>query len=219
MKRMGLLSIALATAVTVACNGNARNDNAAANTTSETAAVGTAGEADRNTVTDGDRDFVKDVVVANMAEIELGEMAGQRAVTPDVKQFGQMMVKDHTMAGNELKQAIAQYNVPMPTAIDEKHQDLKMRLSKLKGLDFDKEYMAAMVDGHENVLDKLETRVDGHGALGRDKDTNPVAEKSDNHVTMSINQWAATTLPAVKHHLDTAKAAKDKLAGHRNSTN
>jgi putative membrane protein len=219
MKRIGLLSIALATAVTVACNGNARSDNAAANSANDPTAVGTAGEADRNTVSDADRNFVKDVSVANMAEIELGQLASQRGVSADVKQFGQMMVQDHTKAGTEFQQAVSQYNIPLPQALDETHQDLKMKLSKLQGLDFDKEYISAMVDGHEAVLDKLETRVDGHGVLGTDKDTNPVPEKSDNHVTMAINQWAAATLPTVRHHADTAKQIKQKLDHGRNSTN
>jgi putative membrane protein len=219
MKRTGLLTIALATALTVACNGNARNDGASTNTAArdQPNAVGTAGEADRNAVTDSDRDFVKDVSIANMAEIELGQLAMQRGVTTDVKQFGQMMVTDHTKAFNELKQAVSAFSVPIPTALDDKHQELKTKLSKLQGREFDKEYISAMVDGHEAVLDKLETRVDGHGVLGRDKDTSPVPEKSENRLTMATNQWSATTLPGVRTHLEMAKQIKDRIG--RNSTN
>ncbi len=219
MTRIGLLSIALATAVTVACNGNARTDRNAANAPNDqTTAVGTAGEADRNAVTDSDKDFVRDVAVANMAEIELGQMASKQGLSADVKQFGQMMVTDHTKAGAEFKQAISAHSVPVPSALDEKHAELKARLAKLHGRDFDREYINAMIDGHQAVMDKLETRVDGHGALGLDKDKNPVAEKSDNHLTASINQWSAATLPAVNHHLETAKQIKDRMDSHKNST-
>ena len=219
MKRIALLSIAIAIAGTVACNSASRSDNTAARTANDPTAVGTSGAADRNnTVTDADRDFVKEVSTANMAEIELGRMASERAVSPDVKQFGQMMVTDHTKAGNELKQAVAPYNIPLAQALDQKHQDLQAKLSKLQGREFDREYINAMADGHQDVLDKLETRVDGHGLLGRDKDTTPVAEKSDNAATMAINQWAAASIPTVKHHLDTAKGIKDNKSSRRNST-
>lgn len=218
MKRIGLLSIALAMALTVACNRNAPSNTTATTAANEPNAIGTAGEADRNTVSTGDKDFVKDVSTANMAEIELGQLAAQRAVSADVKQFAQMMVTDHTKAGADLKQAVSQWNIPMASALDEKHQDLKVKLSKLQGRQFDHEYMEAMVQGHQDVMDKLETRVDGHGALGRDKDTNPVPEKSDNHVTSSINTWAAATLPAVHHHLDQAKMIEEKIDRSRNTT-
>jgi putative membrane protein len=219
MKRMGLVAVALATAVTVACSGSSRSENTVASTANDpTSAVGTAGEADRTAVKDSDREFVEKAAVAGMAEIELGQLASERAARPEVKQFAQMMVQDHTKAAKELTQAVAPYNVPLPQALDEKHQNLKIELSKRRGAAFDKAYMDAMVQGHEDVLDTLETRVDGHGVLGQDKDTNPVPEADDNQVTTSVNQWAAAALPVVRHHLDTAKQIKDRLDG-RNSTN
>ena len=100
MKRMGLLSIAFATVVAVGCNGNNHKDIAA---TGDPSAVGTAGEADRNKVSSGDKDFVRDLTIANMAEVELGKMANERSTNAEVKKFGQMMVDDHTPAGNKLK--------------------------------------------------------------------------------------------------------------------
>ena len=102
MKRMGVLAMACAAALTVACNSNARTDNR-----TDTEVVGTAGEAERNAVQDSDKDFVNQQLSGGMAEVELGRMASQRAVHPDVKRFGQMMVEDHTKAGNELKEIAA----------------------------------------------------------------------------------------------------------------
>ncbi len=161
MRGIGILSIALAGALAVACNGNGRNDTAA-NTTTGTSdsAVGTAGERANTDVSRGDRDFVTDQLVAGMAEIELGKMAAQKGASARVKQFGQMMVDDHTKAGNELKQVVATFGITEPTQLDDKHRDLQEKLSKLSGAEFDREYMDAMVDGHQDVIDQLESRVD-----------------------------------------------------------
>jgi len=220
MKRMGVLSLACAAAFTMACNGNARTDNR----TAEPAAVGTAGEAERSAVHESDIDFVNHVLSDGMAEVELGKMASERAGNPAVKRFGQMMVKDHTKAGDELKGIAGEYGIQPTPTIDDQHHDLMNKLSKLRGPEFDREYISAMVDGHENAVDRLEGRVDSIAPL-KDRITNKgeadkqvVAEKSDNAPKASINAWAASALPIVRQHLDEAKRLDDQVDHHRTST-
>jgi hypothetical protein len=84
-----------------------------------------------------------------------------------------------------------------------------------------------MVDGHNDVLDKLGSRVDkksleDYKAKTTDHATGEkvkqevdataiVAEKSDNPVTSSINQWAASSYPVVQAHLQSAKTIQNSL--------
>jgi putative membrane protein len=229
MKRMGILGMALAAALTVACNTNTRSDVAANNSVDNTA-VGTAGD-DRNLPTAGDKDFINESSMAGMAEIELGKLASERAVSADVKQYGQMMVMDHTKAGDELKQVASRFNIMPANGLDDDHRRLREKLMKLQGAAFDREYMNAMVDSHQDVVNRLESRVDKkalgdwkakwEAATDRDKQITEqiMPEKSDNAATMAVNQWAANTLPTATHHLDRAKALHDKVdkAG-RNAT-
>jgi putative membrane protein len=236
MKRVGILSIALALAVTVACDrNNGRSDIGANNTANDNTAVGTAGE-NRSMPTAGDKDFIEDQLAAGMAEIELGKLASERGQSADVKHFAQMMVTDHTKAGEELKRIANQYNVTPPAALDAKHSDLRDKLSKLQGAEFDREYMNAMVDGHQDVIDHLESRVDqktlgswkeriknpidrAKGTSGSDVSTVVMPERSDNPATSAVNQWAANTLPTAQMHLDHAKSLHDKVDRRgRNST-
>jgi putative membrane protein len=211
MKRMGL-AIVCAAALTVACNSNARTDNR-----TDTDVVGTAGEAERNAVQDNDKDFVNQQLSGGMAEVELGRMASERAVNADVKKFAQMMVEDHTKAGNELTEVAARFSIAATPQIDEKHRDLMEKLSKLRGNEFDREYINAMVDGHEDVVDALETRVDSTAGL-KDRVTNNdtaanqvTPEKTDNAPKAAVNAWATKALPTVRHHLDEAKKLDDRL--------
>src|SRR4029453_3801856 len=95
-----------------------------------------------------------------LAEVQLGKMASEKGSNADVKSFGQMMVKDHTQANNDLKKVASQLNVQPPAQIDQKHKDLSDKLSKLSGAEFDREYMNAMVMGHEEVLGKLRAHAD-----------------------------------------------------------
>jgi putative membrane protein len=204
----------MAAALTLACGRDARNDTV--NPADNDAAIGTSGVA-RSEASGGDRDFVSELLEVNTAEVQLGTMASERGGSADVKQFGQMMVQDHTRAGEELQQIASRYQIPRQgAALDEKHRDLIDRLSKLRGSEFDREYINAMVQGHEDVLDKLQARVDERDRLAvatgqaeRNKNVKP--EDADNRIEASLNAWAAETLPAVKNHLERAKAIDEKL--------
>jgi putative membrane protein len=135
-----------------------------------------------------------------------------------------MMIDDHTKAGDQLKQIATSNSIPLDTKIDDKHKNLMDKMQKLNGADFDKEYMSAMVDGHEDAVRDLRSRVDENRSVsdrltGKNPE-NPAAvkpETSNNRVTTSINEWAANTLPTVERHLDRAKEIKDNV-DHPNRT-
>lgn len=216
MKFRGLLALACAGALMAGCNGN-RTSNTIA-TGNEAGTTGTAGTG----VSTRDKNWVNDILSDGTAEVELAKIAKDRAASADVKQFADMMIQDHTKAGDELKQIAMTYSIPTDVKMDKKHQDLMDKLSKLRGADFDKQYMSAMVDDHQDAVSDLRSRVDEQRSLSdRVTGKNPEnagavkPEKADNHVDQSINQWAANTLPTVEHHLDRAKQIKDDL----NNTN
>jgi putative membrane protein len=110
--------------------------------------------------------FVRDMTVAGMAEVQLGNLAAQRASNAEVKAYGQMMVKDHTAASNELKAIVANMRLQAPTSVDQKHRDLAERLGRLQGAEFDRAYMDAMVASHEEVAGKMRMRTGRASASG-----------------------------------------------------
>ncbi len=178
----------------------------------------------------GDQDFLKKAVIANLAEIELGRLAGQKAQNPEVKQFAQMMVNGHTKALDELKQlAQGSAGAELPSALDEKHLELQQKLSGLSGEEFDREYMAAMVDAHEDVEDMLEDRVGEEGRPGRSATTTGTSGTtggtsattggtsaatggtSGTSNNPALDAWAQKTLQSVRTHLQQAKDIKERI--------
>jgi putative membrane protein len=196
MERIARFAVIGATALLVACNSN-RNE------ARDEGAVGTAG------VSAGDQNFVNESLSAGMAEVELGRMAQQRATHPEVKQFAEMMVRDHTQAGDTVRQIAQQHSIQVRAELSEQHRDLMDRLSNLKGADFDREYIDAMIDGHENMVDHLQTRA-SEDRFGENKGT-VQPEGSDNPVEASLNQWAANALPTTRRHLEEARRVRDLL--------
>jgi putative membrane protein len=104
--------------------------------------------------------FVEKASIVNMAEIQLGQLAVERAQDPQVKQFAQTMIDDHTKAQEQLKTVAGSQNIPIPGALDGKHQKLHDKLAKLQGAEFDRAYMDAMVDGHKDAEKLLKKRVE-----------------------------------------------------------
>jgi len=209
MKATGFATIALAAAVTLACN-NPRTD--ATNERDDANQVGTAGAGEREAA----NDFAQQAAVGGMAEIELGQMAQQKGQHPDVKAFGEMMVRDHTTSSNELKQIAASHSLTVPAQLDEKHAELRDRLSRLSGTEFDREYMNAMVQGHQDMADLMQTRA-SEDRFGDDRgQTRP--EDADNPVEAALNQFAAKTLPVVRHHLEEAERVRDNVNGQNTTT-
>ena len=218
MKVNGLFALVCAVALMAGCNSSNRTSNTIANR--EAGTTGTAGAA----VSNSDKNFVNDALSDGMAEVELAKVAKDHALSPEVKQFAQLMIDDHTKAGDQLKQIASTNAIPQEAKLDDKHTNLMDKLSKLNGTDFDKEYMSAMVDDHEDAVRDLRSRVDENRSatdrLTGKNPENPAAvkpEKSDNAVTIRINEWAANNLPTVEQHLDRAKQIKDDL-DHNNRT-
>ena len=138
-----------------------------------------------------DAEFVMEAADGGMMEVEMGKLAASKAISADVKKFGQMMVDDHTQANNELKALATQKNITISTLLTDKHRKMVDDLSAKTGKDFDKKYMDMMVDDHKEDVDKFEK----------------AAEQSNDP---DIKAFAAKTLPTLKHHLQMAEATEKK---------
>src|SRR3954467_6721263 len=112
------------------------------------------------------RKYVEHMLIANMAEIQLGQMGAARASSSDVKSFARQMVTEHTRANQELMPVAQQLGVQQPTQLDAKHQKIADKLSKAQGADFDRQFMKAMVSAHEDVVDQTRKIAGNNNSAG-----------------------------------------------------
>lgn len=144
-----------------------------------------------------EHNFVAEMLADGEVEVELGRLAQERSQNNAVREFGQMMVRDHTSAGEELKRVAADLGstgAHADTGMGADHQQLKETLSELSGDTFDRQYMTAMVNDHEKVVREVE-------------------EKAENAENPQVKQWAAKTLPTLKQHLERARQVRQSLGG------
>jgi putative membrane protein len=145
-----------------------------------------------------DQHFVTGVAKNGMAEVELAQLAQQKASSDQVKQFAQRMATDHGKANDELKTLAQNKNITLPTAVDPEAKAMHDKLSKMSGEQFDHAYMQHMVTAHRKSVDafRMESK------SGKDAD---------------VKSWAAKTLPTVEEHLKMAQDA-NKAVGTSGTT-
>ena len=96
-----------------------------------------------------DKAFVRKALQGGMAEVQLGQLAAQKSTNPDVKEFGQKMVDDHTKLGDQMKQVAQQMNIKPPDSLSSKDKATVAKLSVMNGDAFDKAYIKDMVKDHK----------------------------------------------------------------------
>ncbi len=104
-----------------------------------------------------DKMFLRKAAAGGMAEVQLGELATQKAGAQDVKDFGQKMVTDHTALNNEMAPIADSMSITLPKKISKEDQAEYNKLSAMSGDDFDKEYVAFMVKDHHQDLREFRT--------------------------------------------------------------
>ena len=123
--------------------------------------------------------FIKEAGAGNAAEIKMAELALKNAESQDVKDFAQMMIKDHSEANDDLTVVAKNHNIDFPPDAPEKEKALGKKMLDVKGAAFDKAYMKHAVEDHtQDVADykKAEKQVKDKKLVEYVNKTTPVIE-------------------------------------------
>jgi putative membrane protein len=192
MKKINLLLVIAAVATFLqACSGNkaaSTSDSTTVKTDSSVTAVKTGSSA---TVLP-DTVFAAKAAVGGMTEVALGKMAVAKSNDSKIKDFGKMMVTDHSKANAELMSIAKTKNLTLPAGLDAEHQAKSDSLSKLSGKDFDEAYVNTMIDGHKRTLALMQSEANN----GKDTE---------------LRAFAAKTAPVVQMHLTAIMKVGDSM--------
>jgi putative membrane protein len=136
-----------------------------------------------------DTNFILAAAQGGMTEVKLGELAATNGMRDDVKEFGQMMVKDHTAINDDLKALAAQKGVTLPDSLDAKHQAMVDTMAALTGSEFDDAYIKGMIKAHQKDAKAFKAEA----AATQDADLKSFLDKS---------------IPVVEAHLQHVTAMK-----------
>ena len=129
-----------------------------------------------------DKDFYKHAAEGGIAEVEAGKLAESKGSSQSVKDFGAMMVKDHTEANTKLKGIASTKSVDLPSTSSVGQMAAKGKLEVLTGETFDKSYIKGQIKAHRETAALFKKEI----ATGQDAEAKAFAKE---------------TLPTVQAHL------------------
>ena len=138
------------------------------------------------------------VVTANQVDIDAGKLAETKAHSPQVKNFAQLMVKDHTGVNQAATALVTKLHVtpetnPTSDSLKQGGDANIANLKPLQGVKFDRAYIDHEVTYHQNVIDAL------------DKTLIPSAQN------VELKALLVKVRPAFVAHLDHAKMVQASL--------
>jgi putative membrane protein len=174
-------------------NSSTANATDTTNTMNNSANSGTSNNTSSNTtgapLGKSDSMFVMEAAAGGMMEVEAGNVAQQNAMSQRVKDFGAMMVRDHSKANDELKSFASSRGLTVPSALPADMQKHLDAMKKMTGKAFDQHYVSMMVQDHNEDIGKFKKE----STSGTDAD---------------LKNWAAKTLPTLQVHKDSIDAIK-----------
>lgn len=140
-----------------------------------------------------DTQFLAKAIISGQSEVEISQVGAQKATQPQVRQFAERMVKDHTAVNGKLMDEAQRHKIKTtgtygtpPLEPSEQAQMTKDQLEALSGDKLDKAYMQRMIQDHIRAV-----------ALFQDEAKNG----KDNQ----LRDLAGATLPMLQDHLKEAR--------------
>jgi putative membrane protein len=138
------------------------------------------------------KQFITKAAQVNLGEIALGKLAEQKATDPAVKDFGALMVRQHTELQQLLETLGKNQGIALPAKLGAKQVALKHRLENESGQQFDNDYIQHMLSGHRRAIAMLDNEIE-HG-------TNP-----------AYKAYAEKGLPILQDHIRIAEDVAGKM--------
>jgi putative membrane protein len=129
-----------------------------------------------------DASFYKNAAEGGISEVDAGHLAQDKGNSQKVKDFGAMMVKDHSAANEKLQALASSKNVTLPTTASVGQMATKAKLDVLSGDTFDKSYVKGQISAHRDTIALFRKEI----SSGQDADA---------------KAFATATLPTIKAHL------------------
>lgn len=141
-------------------------------------------------------DYIMMAGQSDQFEIQEGQLASSMAKSPAVKNFGMMMVTEHTKTTETLTKTVAGegQTPPPPPPLTADQQAQIDQLRGLSGADFDRTYVSQQLASHQQAL-----AVQANYAAGG---SDP-----------KLRKVAASTVPIVQGHLRTLNTLQAKANG------
>lgn len=132
--------------------------------------------------------FLRDAIRGNFSEVTLGRIIQNRGSTGQVRQFGSMLVSDHSKGLAQAQQIAARLRLRIPATLTPEARHEQAVLRHLSGRAFDREVRRYMINDHRMDIAAFKAQA-----------------RSGERATAG---YAAATVPVMQKHLAMAQAIR-----------
>lgn len=108
--------------------------------------------AQTDAVTKEDKEFFKNAGELNMTEVSLGQLAQEKAFSPEVKALGATLVADHTAMTTDLTALAKQKGVEMTIEPTARQKTMLAAFKDKTGVEFDREFREHVAKDHAKAI-------------------------------------------------------------------
>jgi putative membrane protein len=140
--------------------------------------------------------FIKSAIQGDIAEIDIGKLAQEKSQNEAVKQYGAMLVKDHSEHKAKAEEVASQLGVQPPTGSSVGSKATYAKLKVLSGTTFDRSFAKSMVKDHQEDIKEFQKESSKNDAAGK---------------------LAKESLPTLQKHLQAAQSLEKETAQKQSS--
>lgn len=121
-----------------------------------------------------DEAFVLYAASSGLAELEGARFVLKTTTSPDVRDYAQKLIRDHTRSSDELRRIVGPRGLKLPSAPTGRHADMVTKLSGVRQPELDEAFLQRFgVDAHKETIVLFERQL----AEGKDTDLKRYAQQ------------------------------------------
>ncbi|MGQ7947553.1 DUF4142 domain-containing protein [Flavobacterium sp. WC2509] len=149
-------------------------------------------EEQNDTIVENDASYLAEIAKIHASEIEIGKLALQKGLRPDIQKYAQLLIDDHTKSLDELKALAIKKTITLPNSVTDAKDEDYNTLKEKSGTDFDDAFVAMMAEDHEKTVDQI-------------------TEISQKVTDPDVKLWTSRQVTMFTTHSDEAKKLKEKV--------
>ena len=135
--------------------------------------------------------LLRDAIQGNLAAIQMGQLAQEKAQNPEVKAFAATVMVDHWASNEQAEKAAKQIGITIPTEPSSSQKLNYQHMSKLSDKALDRALVAEMIVFYKAIIPRFKNE----------------AKKTNDPVGI----FAHEELPRLQEHLDAAQKLQPKI--------
>lgn len=146
-------------------------------------------KAEKDVVDEDVADFLVKSADARIMNVQEGRIASVRGTTPEIRQYGKLMLKGQKALLQKIKKLASKRNITLPGGISDEKEEGREDLIEETGEDFDKKFIKMMIMDHERDV--------------------KLFKKATEFEDPEVSAFAKANLPLIESHLNKIKVIKE----------